>query len=115
MSTTGHLPPDNLVELESMTVARVQHECGSHIEPELDPDWDYETKLRWHAAVTAVDTGLPVRLYRGGSYRDGKPEPNVWAVTVGRFSHSAMGFRPLWTFLNGVTTGAQAVRKDSPL
>lgn len=112
MSTTGHLPPDGLVELEPMHVDRIQNPRGSHIEPELHDDWDDETKLRWSAAVTAVDTGLEIKLYRGGLWRNSKPVPDVWAVTVGRHSHSAMSYRHLWTFLNGVTTGAQAVRLE---
>jgi hypothetical protein len=108
MSTTGHL----LAELDVMDVRRIQDPHGSHVEPELDSDWNDETKLRWHAGVTAVDAGLDIKLYRGGLWRNGKPVPNVWAVSVGRHSYSAMDYRSLWTFLNGVITGAQASRQE---
>lgn len=114
MSTTGHLPPWGPSRLDPIDVSRVPERGGSRIEPPLDPDWDDETRLRWHAAVTAVDSGLEIQLYRGGLYRDGEPVPDVWAVTVGRHSHSAMNYQHLWTFLNGVTTGAQAARQEHP-
>lgn len=47
---------------DAIMVIRVQEEFGSRVEPPFDKSWDDLTKLRWHAAVTAYDSGLDVRV-----------------------------------------------------
>jgi len=95
------------------TVQRVNDEAGSHIEPALDPDWDEPTKLAWHAAAVAHDTGLTIRLHDEAWELNGKPMPGYYGIGVGRSSCSSFTYRDAWSYLNGVSVGAENVR-DQP-
>lgn len=91
-----------------MNVTRVQDATGDHIEPPLDEAWDDFTKLRWHAEVTALDSGLKVHV-EDGALRDDNDNlvPGWYGVTVGRTGSAAFDFRSAWTYLNGVGTGGR--------
>jgi hypothetical protein len=98
-------------------VVRVQDPTGDHIEPPLDEGWDAFTKLRWKAAVTAHDTGLTVDVEEGALRDDsGNPVPGWYGIGVGRSGAAAFDFHSAWTYLNGVSAGAQdpRVRPEEP-
>jgi ABC-type Fe3+ transport system substrate-binding protein len=108
-------------EYEPMEVQRVHEGNGSHIEPPLEQSWDDLTKLRWHAGVVKADSGVAAHIMPGamsekavlgvvGPYRT---RWDIYAIRVGNASHSAYTFREAWDFLNGVETGARAVRESS--
>lgn len=86
-----------------MIVTRVREGRGSHIEPPLDPDWHPLTKLRWKAAVVALDADLPVDVH--------EVEPGEYSVSVGFSSISAMPYRDAWMYIAGVLTGAEQVHR----
>ncbi|MFC8278454.1 hypothetical protein ACFUJR_39305, partial [Streptomyces sp. NPDC057271] len=82
-----------------MNVTRVHTQRGSHIEPPLDPNWDNLTKLRWHAAVVAHETGLTVEV-------EPQPEASDYSVTiVGSSSAAAYTYREAWVYLSGIGVG----------
>lgn len=92
-----------------MNVTRIHDAGGSHIEPELDPDWDDHTKLQWHTAVVAHDAGLAIELHD----HDGQYSFTIGAnLAVGQSSIGGWTFRPAWDFLIGVRIGAQHARKQ---
>jgi hypothetical protein len=94
---------------------RVETERGSHIEPPLDPSWSDLEMLQWHAAVATFDTGLRIVVHpgclqykrRGRRWVD---VPNVFSIQVGHSSRGSAPFHEVWTFLNGVSTGATQAR-----
>lgn len=104
-----------------MAVERVRTGHGSHVQPDLNYQWDDLTKLRWHAGVVSVDTGLLVEVFdaqqstlRGGVW---VPDRGLYTVcvTVPGSSSSSSGrrFNDAWTYLSGIATGAEATR-DAP-
>ena len=91
-----------------MTAVRVQTERGSHIDPPLDPSWTRLEKLRWHAEVASFDTGLTILVNPTK-----KLMPQTFMVTiVGHSGHSDRPFNDAWTLINGISSGASAVRLD---
>lgn len=80
---------------------------GTRIEPALDQKWTDVEKLAWHAAVVALDTGLPVSVYGGAS--NGRRQ--LYGVTTGSSSHASYSFDEAWIFLNGLRAGVQASRR----
>lgn len=100
-----------------MNVTRVNTDHGSHIEPPLDEAWDDYTKLRWHAAVVAHDTGLTIEVREGGLSRlvddEWQPVPGQYGVNVGRNSGGAYSYDTAWTFLVGVHIGAQEAQRHT--
>lgn len=98
------------VELDLPTVERVKTNNGSHIEPPFDKSWSQDEKLAWHAAVTAVDTGLSIRIFR---YDYGY---NL--VIVGTEGRNASignpGYDSAWTYLSGISVGVRAVSGPTP-
>jgi hypothetical protein len=98
-----------VIPIELPEVTRVQDEHGDHIEPPLDTDADEATKLAWHAAVVAHDTGLRITLHDRVLSTDG---PGWYSLTIERSSISALRYRDAWSYLNGVDTGARAVRQE---
>jgi hypothetical protein len=102
-----------VIRLDLPTVRRIRTETGSHIEPELDPAWDEATKLAWHAAVTAHDTGLAIKLHDEALIRHGKNVSGYYAINVGRHSCSAFTYQDAWSYLNGVSVGANGMRDQS--
>ncbi|WP_275558514.1 hypothetical protein [Streptomyces sp. 5-6(2022)] len=90
------------------TVTRIHDATGSHIEPPLDPAWSDLNKLRWHAAVTAHDTGIAATVQDATYTIDGKPVPGHYDIIVGASSIGPFDFRSAWDYLNGVSTGATA-------
>lgn len=103
-----------------LAVERVQTGHGSHIEPPFDDSWDTLTKLRWQAGVVLADCGVSVGITTG-SYQRKLPllgyvtVPNVYSLNIGNASHSAYDYNEVWTFLNGVTAGANAPKIRSIL
>lgn len=102
-------------ELELPAVTRVETDHGSNVEPPLNPAWNDERKLAWHAAVTAYDSGVSVRVFAGASQIQHGGEwvdvPDSYSLTIGgSSSHSSYSFQRAWAFLNGVDAGAGAVR-----
>ena len=99
-----------------MVVRRVSadtpHGRVSDVEPELDQAWDDFDKLRWHAAVTALDTGLSVWVadMRGS---DSSNDYSVQINTSTRAQSIAVGgFDHAWTLLAGISIGAQAITEE---
>lgn len=93
------------------TVTRVHTDTGCHVEPALDPEWDDLTKLRWHAAVTAHDTGLPVTVREGGLATRGadgelRPVPGTYSISVGATSSGGFDYHAARVWLTGAATGA---------
>jgi hypothetical protein len=103
--------------MTDLTVRRVQDEHGSHIEPPLGQSWDNSTKLEWHAAVVALDTGLDIeigpgalRVMRRGIWH---AEPDTYSVNImagggTTTSCSALNYHEAWIYLNGVRAGVWA-------
>lgn len=97
-------------------VERIVTEHGSHIEPPLEQWWSKFQKLKWHAAVVEVDSGVPVRVTRS-DYKTkiaGVWVPNYgyFDVSTGRSSIGPMSFDSAWSYLNGIEAGARAVMTD---
>lgn len=99
-----------------MNVTRVRDTTGDHIEPPLDESWDDLTKLRWHAAVVAHETGLSITVEDGARRtQDGTPIRGWYGLSVGPIGSAAFTFDGAWTYLNGVSAGAvAAVRRHGP-
>lgn len=87
-------------------VRRVQTDDGSHVAPALDAAWDERKRLAWKAALTAVETGLSIRLWSGAS----NDPIEQYAIGVGTGSTSAYDFDSAWSLLSGVSMGARAAR-----
>ncbi|MFD4740589.1 hypothetical protein ACFWNQ_24975 [Streptomyces virginiae] len=85
-----------------MIVHRIRTDRGSHIEPALDPAWPDATKLQWHAAVTALDTGLPIHVHVAAR--------SEYGLTVGNTGAAPFTYREAWEYLNGASAGATAAR-----
>lgn len=80
-----------------MIVKRIEDENGSHIEPALGNHWRNSKKLRWKAAVTELDAGIPVQIV---PMRRGR-----FIVNVGG-SSTNLTFTEAWLYLMGVNVGA---------
>lgn len=83
-----------------MIVSRVHTDGGSHIEPPLNQAWDDYTKLQWHAAVVAHDTGLTIRIHK--QFRRGQYGVQI----VGYSGAGSFDFRSAWVYISGVDAGA---------
>jgi hypothetical protein len=94
-----------------MTVRRVHDDTGTHIEPEFDQTWDEETKLRWHAAVVAHDTGLAIRVHpHTDSFGRTQYGLNIGEINQG--GQTSLCMRPYydaWDALSHISIGARAV------
>ena len=93
-----------------MNVERIHTDTGSHIEPPLDPSWSEQEKIEWQAAVVRADTGLsinvkPARFSRNGIHQRGYFDVAYQAPGISG-SHGPMTYEATWTFLNGVSLGA---------
>lgn len=104
---------------ETMTVTRVRTDHGSHIDPPFDHTWDDLTKLCWHAGVTAADTGLQVSVspaysrYKPNRWSPWITEHGVYNVNIGYSTCGPMNYDRAWAYLNGVSAGAEAVRRSA--
>jgi hypothetical protein len=104
--------------LDLPDVTRVQDGRSSLVEPPLNPEWDEPTKLAWHAAVIAHDTGLRITLH-DEAWTDGQghPRSGYYGITVygangGPVSSAAaFTYRDAWTYLNGIGVGVRATRE----
>ncbi|MET9484774.1 hypothetical protein [Streptomyces sp. NPDC006638] len=87
-----------------MTVTRLPD--GGH-SPLYDENWPPVTQLAWHAGIVALDTGLRITV------RDFEGDRYSIAVRGGTTltGLGPMGFHQAWSYLDGVRTGAQAVRR----
>jgi hypothetical protein len=99
-----------------MNVTRIHTATGSHIEPPLEPEWSDFKKLLWHATVVEADTGIRLVVTEGGMKRrqsDGgwAAVPGAYTIAYGNGSISAFDFERAWSFINGVTLGAELAAK----
>ncbi|MFE9124997.1 hypothetical protein ACFYOF_06175 [Streptomyces sp. NPDC007148] len=94
-------------------VTRVHTDTGSHIEPELDEAWDEETKLRWHAAVVAHDTGLTIEVHpHTESASRTQYGINIGSIREGgQTSLAARPYYAAWNALTHISIGAEAARR----
>lgn len=110
------------VTLPTPEVIRVHDARGSRIEPPCEDGWDQATKLAWHAAVVALDTGLPITVTTGGLRRKNarrwwRPRPrwhdvpDMYGVRIGTASISPVTFAGAWDLLNGICLGVRAVQR----
>jgi len=92
--------------IEKMDVRRVETEGGSRIEPPLNQSWSTLKKLQWKASVVSVDSGLDVWVDQSGL-----SSPDSFALGVTGFSScTPHTYREAWSYLSGISTGAEAVR-----
>lgn len=97
-----------------MNVTRVQDEHGSHIEPPLEDSWSNLEKLEWQAAVVSADSGIEhIRVSKSHYTIGGLLQRGYYCVEVGTSSVAPLDYRRAWSYLNGVSQGAKAVR-DQP-
>lgn len=91
-------------------VRRVQTGLGSsHIEPPLDQSLSNLEKLRWHAAVATLDTGLKLLVH---PIRDVMGR-HKYSIQVENSSMSAMPYADAWLYITGISTGAEmALRRE---
>lgn len=83
-------------------VQRVHDGLGtSHIEPPLEQAWSNLERLRWHAAVTALDTGLQVLVH---------PVKGGYSVQVENGSMSSMNYQNAWSYISGVLVGGNSIK-----
>lgn len=76
-------------------------------EPPLDPRWSDLDKLRWKAGCLYASTGVRFEIVTGAWGYD--------PILYGYYGHSSGGdysFGEMWTWLNGVETGAKATNRD---
>lgn len=101
---------------DHFVVRRVQDNGGSHIEPPFNEKWDDLIALRWQAAVVEVDTGLRVRVSGGGHEvkRRGRwvSVSDSYSLQVGACSVGSFDFKSAWSFLSGVSVGAEVVSAE---
>jgi hypothetical protein len=98
---------------QQMKVTRNQD--GSH-SPAYDEDWPEVTRLEWHAAVIALETGLRIDVectrnlpagVRVRDYPDARQDifrisvKGTWAMGI----TDPVEFKDAWNFLDGVKVG----------
>lgn len=106
---------DAMVTYEPMEVRRIADGSGSHIEPPLEQSWSDLEKLRWHAGVVLADTGVRVGVTTNSASHknwrgDWVIDRDMYSLNVGRASYSAYRYDDAWTFIIGVSAGAEALR-----
>lgn len=96
------------------TLRRIETGFGSRIEPGFDASWGDLTKLQWHAAVVAADSGVFIQVHEGGL---GEKHFGIWRKVRGQFGYSfdggcggPMSYTQMWAFLGGVSRGARLSR-----
>lgn len=101
-------------EIPLPTVTRVQEGRSSNVEPPIDDAWDEAAKLAWHAAIVAHDTGLRIKLHDEALIVNDQPQPGYYHIAVygsGVSSASSFTYRDAWTYLSGITVGAQMAKE----
>lgn len=97
-------------ELELPIVRRIHARDHSTIEPALDQTLPEAERLAWQAAVVALDSSLTIKLRSYDEYDDYAVDVEV--PGVGTVSSTApLDFSHAWGYLNGIKTGARAVRR----
>lgn len=92
---------------EPLDVKRVQTTSGgSHIEPPLQDTWSEIEKLRWHAGVVLVDSGVRVTINDSERYSVNGRDVPVIGIQVGN-TMTSKRFDDAWNYLNGVSAGGQ--------
>lgn len=101
-----------------MQVRRVPDRTGSSIEPPLDDAWDNLAKLRWKAAVVALESGIEVSVDVGFFSIGGVCQSGYYSLVIPGIGGSScvLKFSDAWTHLNGIAAGARAMarRASSP-
>ncbi|MGW5175924.1 hypothetical protein ACWERY_16370 [Streptomyces sp. NPDC004082] len=93
-----------------MNVTRLHDATGSHIEPGFDQTWSEETKLRWHAAVVAHDTGLVIEVHPHPGTRRTSYGINIGEINKGGLTSISAGpYQEAWLALSNISHGAEAV------
>lgn len=77
---------------------------GSHIEPPLDPFWSDIDKLRWHAAVASLDTGLRFLVHE----MDG-----CYSIQIENNSMSARPYHEAWSYISAASVGATIANRKA--
>jgi hypothetical protein len=88
---------------QPMNVTRVKTATGDRVEPSCDDTWDEETKLRWHAAVVAHDTGLPIEICHSNT------GDRPYGFRTSQTGGAPYDFHGAWDLLNGIAVGARKV------
>jgi len=96
------------------TVQMVSTPGGAHPEPPLDLAWPKLKQLQWLAALVEIRTGLRVRAGQAKYKIGGIPQRGYFSVSVshrgGGGSSGPYRFDSAWAYLNGIETGAEAMR-----
>lgn len=90
-----------------MIVERVKTAAGSYIDPPLDQLWTPLQKLEWQAAVVHADSGLSLTVADGGYSRNGVRQHGYYNIRYDSGSIGPYTYYEAWTFLNGVSLGAE--------
>lgn len=81
----------------------------SGYEPAVPADADQLTKLRWHAEVASIETGLQIEAARARSWSNGEFQPDRFALLIGYSgSITPIGYDRAKAYLDGVMAGVRA-------
>jgi len=90
---------------------RVENGHGTHLEPRCPETTDVLVHLRWWAAVTRVDTGIPFDV-RPANYRiDGVKQTGWFDVVSPHGATGPLTAHDAHTYLSGISHGVQLGRK----
>lgn len=99
---------DDLDEFGYPEVRRIEDGNGaSHVEPPLDQTLSDLEKLRWHAAVTTLDTGLRVLVHPMNDVM-GRVK---YSIQVENGSMASMPYEDAWLYISGVSNGASFMKE----
>ena len=98
---------------KKMEVRRVQTDGGSHITPPLKQTWSSLRKLRWRAAVAALDSGLDIYVDRSKIRINGIPQFGYYDIYVGPISTGGYSYEEACNLLHGIELGARVAFSKS--
>lgn len=94
-------------------VRRVKEGSVSSVVPAFDKRWPDLEQLKWHAAVTELDAGLPPGTIQvsEAEYRiAGVRQRGYFNLQVPGVTAGPVGFNHAWSEVNGIGLGAQIPR-----
>jgi hypothetical protein len=100
--------------MAKINIERIKSDNGSRIEPSLNDEWSDLEKLHWKAAVTELEAGFPIEVLPGSLstwskvLRGWVPQRDAYDVLLAGSTIGLRGFQSVWSFLNGVESGANA-------
>lgn len=83
---------------------------GSTIDPPLNERDSDLRKLRWHAAVVKLDTGLTFYVTPSRYSISGVAQSGYFTLHGVDTSVSPLTFRSAWSYLNGIDLGVSQLR-----